>query len=74
VETRQRQSQAAVSVCHEGGRAVWHCRNLAALALAGPEDRTGTFAVVTVEPNEIVHELTEHGRMPLLIKPAENER
>jgi len=33
-----------------------------------------TFAVVTVEPNEIVHDLTEHGRMPLLIKRADYER
>ena len=33
-----------------------------------------TFAVVTVEPNEMVHDLTEHGRMPLLIKRADYER
>jgi putative SOS response-associated peptidase YedK len=37
-----------------------------------PDRKTelNTFAVVTVEPNEIVHGLTEHGRMPLLIKRA----
>jgi putative SOS response-associated peptidase YedK len=33
-----------------------------------------TFAVVTVEPNEIVHEVTNHNRMPLLIKKADYER
>ena len=33
-----------------------------------------TFAVVTVEPNEIIYDLTEHGRMPLLIKKADYER
>jgi putative SOS response-associated peptidase YedK len=44
-------------------------------------DRTGdretefdTFAVVTVEPNEIVHEMTEHHRMPLLIQRKDYER
>jgi putative SOS response-associated peptidase YedK len=33
-----------------------------------------TFAVVTDEPNEIVHDLTEHGRIPLLIKRTDYER
>jgi putative SOS response-associated peptidase YedK len=33
-----------------------------------------TFAVVTVEPNEIVHDVTNHHRMPLLIKRADYER
>jgi len=41
-----------------------------------PEGETefDTFAVVTVEPNEIVHDFTEHHRMPLLIKKADYER
>ena len=38
------------------------------------ETELDTFAVVTVEPNEIVHEFTEHSRMPLLIKRADYER
>ena len=33
-----------------------------------------TFAVVTVEPNEIVHDFTDHERMPLLIKKPDYER
>jgi putative SOS response-associated peptidase YedK len=33
-----------------------------------------TFAVVTVEPNEIVYDVTNHNRMPLLIKRADYER
>jgi putative SOS response-associated peptidase YedK len=33
-----------------------------------------TFAVVTVEPNEIVHDLTEHDRMPLLIQKKDYAR
>jgi len=33
-----------------------------------------TFAVVTVEPNEIVHDFTEHHRMPLLIAKRDYER
>jgi putative SOS response-associated peptidase YedK len=33
-----------------------------------------TFAVVTVEPNEIVHGLTEHDRMPLLIQKKDYAR
>lgn len=33
-----------------------------------------TFAVVTVEPNEIVHDLTGHDRMPLLIQSKDYER
>jgi putative SOS response-associated peptidase YedK len=41
-----------------------------------PDGKTAldTFAVVTVEPNEIVHEVTNHNRMPLLIKRADYER
>jgi putative SOS response-associated peptidase YedK len=41
-----------------------------------PEGETemDTFAVVTVEPNEIVHDLTDHHRMPLLIKRADYQR
>jgi putative SOS response-associated peptidase YedK len=33
-----------------------------------------TFAVVTVEPNELVHDVTNHNRMPLLIKRSDYER
>jgi putative SOS response-associated peptidase YedK len=33
-----------------------------------------TFAVVTVEPNEIVHNFTDHDRMPLLIAKPDYER
>lgn len=33
-----------------------------------------TFAVVTVEPNEIVHDMTGHDRMPLLIQRKDYER
>jgi putative SOS response-associated peptidase YedK len=33
-----------------------------------------TFAVVTVEPNEIVHDFTDHDRMPLLIQRRDYER
>ncbi|WP_263351420.1 SOS response-associated peptidase [Acidicapsa acidisoli] len=33
-----------------------------------------TFAVVTVEPNEIVYDMTNHNRMPLLIKRSDYER
>jgi len=41
-----------------------------------PDSKTelDTFAVVTVEPNEIVHDMTSHHRMPLLIKRADYER
>jgi putative SOS response-associated peptidase YedK len=41
-----------------------------------PDHKTefDTFAVVTVEPNEIVHEMTDHDRMPLLIKKQDYER
>ena len=38
------------------------------------ESEFDTFAVVTVEPNEIVHNLTEHHRMPLLIQKKDYER
>jgi putative SOS response-associated peptidase YedK len=33
-----------------------------------------TFAIVTVEPNEIVHDFTDHDRMPLLIARRDYER
>ena len=33
-----------------------------------------TFAVITVEPNEIVHDFTDHDRMPLLIQRKDYER
>jgi putative SOS response-associated peptidase YedK len=38
------------------------------------ETEFDTFAVVTVEPNEILHHLTGHTRMPLLIQPRDYER
>lgn len=33
-----------------------------------------TFAVVTVEPNELVHDLTDHDRMPLIMQRRDYER
>jgi putative SOS response-associated peptidase YedK len=41
-----------------------------------PDGKTelDTFAVVTVEPNEIVHDVTDHDRMPLLIQRRDYER
>lgn len=41
-----------------------------------PDGQTAfdTFAVVTVEPNEIVHDFTDHHRMPLLIAKRDYER
>ena len=41
-----------------------------------PDGKTelDTFAVVTVEPNEIVHDFTDHHRMPLLIKKSDYGR
>ena len=38
------------------------------------ETELDTFAVVTVEPNEIVHDLTDHDRMPLIVKRVDYER
>jgi putative SOS response-associated peptidase YedK len=38
------------------------------------ETELDTFAVVTVEPNEMVHDVTAHNRMPLLIQKADYER
>jgi putative SOS response-associated peptidase YedK len=38
------------------------------------ETELDTFAAVTVEPNEIVHDFTEHHRMPLIIKKADYQR
>jgi putative SOS response-associated peptidase YedK len=40
----------------------------------GGQTEMDTFAVVTVEPNELVHDLTDHDRMPLLIPKADYER
>ena len=41
-----------------------------------PDGKTelDTFAVVTVEPNELLHEATGHNRMPLLIQKKDYER
>ena len=41
-----------------------------------PEGETelDTFAVVTVEPNEMVHDFTDHDRMPLLVKRQDYAR
>jgi putative SOS response-associated peptidase YedK len=38
------------------------------------ETELDTFAVITVEPNEILHDLTDHTRMPLIIKKPNYER
>lgn len=42
-----------------------------------PRDRKqemDTFAVITVEPNELVNETTHHDRMPLIVKRADWQR
>lgn len=41
-----------------------------------PDHKTemDTFAIVTVEPNEILHDLTNHNRMPLIVPKRDYER
>jgi len=44
--------------------------------LRSPDDKTGmgTFAIITVEPNELVADKTSHDRMPLIVKRADWQR
>jgi putative SOS response-associated peptidase YedK len=54
---------------------IWqHWRSPSQEAHANGVTEMDTFAVVTVEPNEILHDLTGHNRMPLLIQPRDYER